>query len=133
MANMPPPYVEPGEFHFLKIMAEEIEKHYVPGSTFREESQNYVFRKFRVAFGPFYSDRFLKSRFKHLRKRYQDFSDILSHEGVHWNKEHNLLYGNQKVLTEKCKSHFKNGRYNGEPHFELMSQIFGSGIKYLYI
>ncbi|KAI3471823.1 hypothetical protein Pfo_028476 [Paulownia fortunei] len=130
MANIAPAYRGQGEFQFLKMMAEEIEKGYTPGSTFRPESQLHVYRKFRAAFGPIYSDRFLKSRFKHLKKRYQEFSELLNQEGIYWNKKSNLVYGNEKLLREQYKGRYKNGGYFGEQNFELMCQIFESGVKF---
>lgn len=104
MDNRPLSYVGQGEFQLLKMMAEEIERgEYRPGSAFTPESQLYVFRRFRKLFGPLYSDRFLKSRFKNLKKRYHEFSALLNHEGIHWDKENNLVCGNEELLQELCK------------------------------
>lgn len=103
MANVQPAYRGQGEFQFLKMMAEELEKGYTPGSTFRKESQLYVYRKFRSVFGPIYSDRFLKSRFRHLKKRYQEFSEMMSQKGIYWEKKANVVYGNEKLLRAQYK------------------------------
>lgn len=37
---------------------------------------------------------------RNLKKRYQKFSQIRSHEGVFWNKKHNVVSGNQEVLKK---------------------------------
>lgn len=120
MANVQP--VQPGhrgygEFQFLKIMAEEIEKGCVTGSTFRKEHQLYVYRKFRSLFGPIYSDHFLRSKFKHLKKRYHEFSELLNQEKILWYKTSNIVYGDEKLLKEKCKVnlHFKILFSNNSP------------------
>ncbi|GFQ03577.1 hypothetical protein PHJA_002501500 [Phtheirospermum japonicum] len=104
MAYVLPPHREHGEAHFLKLMAEEIENGgYTPGSTFRHESMLYVFRKFRIVYGPIYSDRFLKMKVKQLKKRYQEFSELMSQDEIYWNKQNNVVYGNMKLLSEKYK------------------------------
>ncbi|KAL0347057.1 UNVERIFIED_CONTAM: hypothetical protein Scaly_1721700 [Sesamum calycinum] len=130
MANVVPGYRGHGEFQFLKMMAEEIEKGYIPGSIFRPESQVYVFRKFRAAFGAIYSDRFLRSRFKHLKKRYHEFSELLNQEGIYWNKKQNVVHGNETILRTKYRARFRNGAYIGEENFDLMCQIFESGVEF---
>ncbi|KAK6139928.1 hypothetical protein DH2020_026304 [Rehmannia glutinosa] len=127
MANLLPPYIGQGEFYFLKMIAEEIEKGYKPGSTFKPESQLYVFTKFRAAFGPFYPDRFLKYKIKQLKKRYQDFSELLSQNGINWNKKKNVVYGNEKLLRETYKGRYAKA---GEKNFDLMCQVFESGVMF---
>ncbi|KAL6559201.1 hypothetical protein OROHE_006570 [Orobanche hederae] len=131
MANIPPAYSGQGEFYFLKMMAEELEKGgYTPGSTFKRESQLYVFRKFRIAFGPIYSDRFLKMKIKYLKKKHKDFSELLSQEGIYWNMEDNVVYGNEELLSKKYKCRYRDGVYHGEQYYDLMRQIFESGVKF---
>lgn len=91
------------EKFFLRMMVDEIEKGYAPGSTFKLESQLSVNRKFRILFGPIFSDRYLKSRLKNLRKRHKEFSELLNREGIMWNMKLNAVYGNDKLLKEEYK------------------------------
>ncbi|GFQ01750.1 hypothetical protein PHJA_002318900 [Phtheirospermum japonicum] len=102
MTNIFPPYRGQGEVHFLKLMAEEIENGgYAPGLTFRSESMLCVFRKFRIVCCPIYSDCFLKIKIKQIKKKYQEFSELMSQDAIYWNKKNNVVYGNMKLLSEK--------------------------------
>lgn len=99
MDDVHPAYRGQGELQFLKIIAEEIEKaEYRPGTTFTKESERYVFRRFRTKLGPLYSDRFLRSRFKTIKKRYLEFSEMISKPGLYWDKKNNVVYGNEELL-----------------------------------
>lgn len=162
-----------GEFQFIKLMAEEVEKGYTPGSTFNKKHQLYVYGKFRSMFGPLYSDRFLRSRFKQLKKRYLDFSEVLTHESIIWNRQTNIVEGDEELLKDRCKvyvhifkfisliiptlispsnirdnriyehlinpnttwltfqrNRMNNGQFHGEEHYDLLCQIFESGVKF---
>ncbi|KAL3642683.1 hypothetical protein CASFOL_013498 [Castilleja foliolosa] len=131
MANELPPNREQGEVHFLKLMAEELRKaEYPPGSTFRRESMLYVFKKFRIAYGPMYSDRYLKSKIKQLFKKYREFSVLMSEDEIYWDKQNNIVYGNDKLLREKYKARYRAGAYLGEENYDLMCEIFESGVKF---
>lgn len=103
MAHIPREDRGDAEKFFLRMMVDEIEKGYAPGSTFRLESQLSVNRKFRILFGPIFSDRYLKSRLKNLRKRHKEFSELLNREGIMWNMQLNAVYGNDKLLKEEYK------------------------------
>ncbi|CAI9766374.1 unnamed protein product [Fraxinus pennsylvanica] len=130
MADVRSEYEGEGEFYFLKLMAEEIENEYIQGSTFRSESWQRVMRKFCKIYGPIFTVLCLKARLRSLKKRHQKFSELISHEGVFWNKKHNVVSGNQEVLKKyQLKSYGRTGFYNGEEHFDLMRQIFESGVK----
>ncbi|XP_051130187.1 uncharacterized protein LOC127250806 [Andrographis paniculata] len=123
-----------GEFFFLQFLAEEIERGYTPGSTFRQESQLYVNRRLRTVVGPLYgpmfSDRYLKSKIKTLKKRYHEFSKLLSQKGIHWDVEDNIVYGNEKHLRAHYKGNYRKGGCPGEVHYDLMRQVFESGVKF---
>lgn len=108
MANLHPNPMQPpnrgsGEFHFLKLMAEEVGKGYSPGSTFNRKHQLYVYGKFRSMFGPLYSDRYLRAKLKNLQKRYLDFSELLNQEGITWNRKTNIVKGNEELLKERWR------------------------------
>ncbi|GER54220.1 CCR4-NOT transcription complex subunit 7 [Striga asiatica] len=131
MDDLPEEYRGNGEFHFLKMMAREIEKaEYPPGSTFRRESMLNVFRKFRILFGPIYSDRYLKMKIKSLKKKYQEFSELLNQENIFWNKQNNIVYGNDQLLNERYRARYRNGVFIGERNYDLMRDVYDSGINF---
>lgn len=93
-----------GNFQLLKMMVEEIERgNYTPGSTFRKESELYVYKKFRSVFGRVHSNRILKSRLQILNRKYKIFSEIMNKPGISWDMKKNVVYGNEKLLREKYK------------------------------
>ncbi|KAG6437246.1 hypothetical protein SASPL_102158 [Salvia splendens] len=120
-----------GDFQLLKMMVEEIERgDYTPGSTFRKESELYVYEKFRSVFGRVHSDRLLKSRLQILSRKYKTFSEMMNKPGISWDMKKNVVYGNEKLLREKYKYRCRYGHYYGEKHFDLMCQVFESGVKF---
>ncbi|CAI9766375.1 unnamed protein product [Fraxinus pennsylvanica] len=131
MAKVPPEHMGKGEFYFLNMMVEEIENEYTEGSSFRSESWLRVMRKLCKIYGPIYTVRYLKARLRNLKKRYEKFSELINHKGVFWNEEHNVVYGNQEVLKQyKLESYGRTGFYIAEEHFDLIRQIFESGVKF---
>ncbi|KAL3628229.1 hypothetical protein CASFOL_027275 [Castilleja foliolosa] len=160
MDNVLPPNRGDGETHFLKLMAEEMENGgYTPGTTFKHESMLYVFRKFRRVYGPIFSDRFLKTKFKKLKTRYQEFSVLMSHDDIYWNKQSNVISGDENLLREKYRvkndcfywlqcptyllidlnkqsdlaplqARYRHGVYLGECNYDLMRQIFEVGVSF---
>ncbi|KAL3628292.1 hypothetical protein CASFOL_027338 [Castilleja foliolosa] len=131
MDNVLPPNRGDGETHFLNLMAEEMENGgYTPGTTFKRESMLYVFRKFRRVYGPIFSDRFLKTKFKKLKTRYQEFSVLMSHDDIYWNKQNNVISGNENLLREKYRARYRHGVYLGECNYDLMRQIFEVGVSF---
>ncbi|KAG6433923.1 hypothetical protein SASPL_105542 [Salvia splendens] len=106
MANVLPGYGYrgQGDFQFLKMMVEEIERgDYTPGSTFRKESELYVYEKFRSMFGRVHSDRLLKLRLQILNRKYKDFSEMMNKPGISWDMKKNVVSGNEQLLRAKYK------------------------------
>ncbi|CAA0837841.1 Unknown protein [Striga hermonthica] len=131
MRNIPEEYRGRGEYYFLKVMAEEIEKaDYPPGATFSQESMLCVFRNFRSIFGPIFSDRCLKQKIKSLKKKYKDFSELLKEDNILWDKQNNIVYSNDELLSVKYKGRYKNGVFHGEPNYDLMCAVFERGINF---
>ncbi|KAK4803587.1 hypothetical protein SAY86_003404 [Trapa natans] len=69
----------------------------------------------------------LRGKFNRLRKKYREFSELISHDHVVWDHASNKVLAPEDVWSNFClrgKS-FKAFRKRGCDHFDLLGQIFG--------
>lgn len=86
-------------YELLKLLSEVINKDYIWGSTFREESWEFVNEQIRRKHPHFTVGR-MKAKLRHLKRKYRLFSTLLASRGVQWDRRTNAVCTPEEVWAE---------------------------------
>ncbi|XP_031406941.1 uncharacterized protein LOC116215385 [Punica granatum] len=113
------------ELAFIQILLEKIKQ--MGNISFKRAIWSEMDGELYAAAGERYGVEKLRGKFNRLRKKYREFSELIAHNHVVWDRASNKVLAPEDVWMKfflKGKS-YKAFRKRGCDHYELLGQIFG--------